>query len=955
MNPIIISLKTPPPKPVLEALQCSGGDANDVLLSLQSDINLMGVYAAQWLIVTRDNILVIEEESPFNIVHKISIARAQEFRSLGVLGSGILQARIDGVWVDVVRYSNRLKYSFTRVVKRLEQLRAGETITLGSEDENDPRRCKSCSLMLEFPGAACPLCAKQSAAFKRILQLLKPYWSAAAVMMSLLLCGLALDMVGPQLTRYLVDYVLKIDGQMIIPSIHLFDRIGDRKLLLLAIVLTLAGVQILRALINLFNGRLSSRVGTSLTFDIRGRLVDHLQKLSLSYYDNQQTGSLVGRVAYDTEAVQGFVAQLTGGFLMQILMVIFSGIAMFSMEPQLAIWTLLPAPFVFLGTWWFYNFILPHYRRFWERSSKQAGTLSGILTGIRVVKAFAQEEGELERYSKSSAQLRDARRLVDVNAATFYPVMGIVFQVGGWLVWYIGGGRVLERDLSLGTLMAFFGYLGMFYTPLSQLTQLTNWITQITTQLHRIFEVLDTPITVPEPVTPTSVPQIKGEIEFQSVTFGYSRQSPVIKGISFKIKAGQAIGVVGRSGSGKTTIINLISRFYDVDDGKVMLDGVDVREIGKTDLRRQVGVVLQEPFLFRGTLWKNLVYGNRQASTEQVIAAAKAGNAHDFIVRQAYAYDTWVGERGAGLSGGERQRLSIARAVLCDPGILILDEATSSVDSESEVAIQQALAELVKGRTTIAIAHRLSTLRNCDTIMVIDDGRIAEQGSHDELMTLNGKYAKLVRLQGASASHETVDVLEAREKATEIELLAASQDENSANLPAIAGHRVRWLTPKNTNIHLGRHHALHVEVENESVYQGVYALRCLPVQNPSEFISLRYLNADNRDQEVGIIRHLEDWPEETVALLHQSLLRRYFVHEVQRIHSIKLSQNFVTFNVDTHLGPMEFIMNYVYASVWDYGLRGKIMIDVEDNRFLIPDVQCLTKSERKVFERYIFW
>ena len=276
-------------------------------------------------------------------------------------------------------------------------------------------------------------------------------------------------------------------------------------------------------------GRLVSRVGTQIAYDMRGRLVEHLEQLSVSYYDKQQTGSLVGRVAYDTEAVQGFIWQLTGGFVMKIILVIASAIMMFSLAPKLGLWTLVPAPFVLAGTFIFYRFVYPHYYRFWDRSSKQAGMLAGMLSGIRVVKAFAQENKELDRFQSQSGRLRDARRKVDVAASTFYPFMGLAFQVGGWLVWYAGGQKVLGADLTLGTLMAFFGYMAFFYGPLSELTNLTTWLTQFSTQVHRIFEILDTPIEIPENQKPIELKDVRGEIQFRAVTFGYSRQTPILR------------------------------------------------------------------------------------------------------------------------------------------------------------------------------------------------------------------------------------------------------------------------------------------------------------------------------------------------------------------------------------------------------------------------------------------
>jgi ATP-binding cassette subfamily B protein len=939
-----MKLKQPLPPALQAILQRHDPDAGDITLCISTDINLLGEYSPQWLVATPAKVLVLDEKQPNGLFLALAFSGTTEFRTVPVVGSGLLQAKVGDTWLDLVRYSNRLKYEFNRLGKRLAQLAKGEHFDFTEEDERDPCRCATCGLMLESPGETCPRCIDRGAVLLRIFGLMRPYWKWAGLMMLFLLCGVVLDNVSPLLTKFLIDDVLKPGDPTLtrqLPYLGLALKVGQ---LLVAVVICLAGIQIFRSLINVINARLATKVGTSITFDIRNRLVEHLEKLGLSYYDKQQIGSLVGRVAYDTEAVQDFMWQLTGGFLLQILMVVTSCAMMFRLEPRLAVWTLVPAPLVIGGTFIFYRFIRPQFRRFWDQSSRQASMLNGILSGIRVIKSFAQEDREMDRFRRSSDGLRTARLKVDMAAGSFYPMMGLVFQVGGWIVWYAGGNAVLDHTLTLGTLMAFFGYLWMFYGPLSQVTHLTHWLTRFTTQTHRIFEVLDTPVSVSDVANPVRLTDAKGEIEFKNVVFGYTRQNPVVKQVSLHIRPGQRIGVVGRSGSGKTTLVNLIMRFYDVEEGQLLIDGIDLRTIAKADLNRQVGVVLQEPFLFYGTIWSNLIYGRTNAGIEQVIAASKAGNCHDFIMRQTHGYDTWVGERGSGLSGGERQRLSIARALLCEPRILILDEATSSVDSESELLIQQALFELTHGRTSIIIAHRLSTLRNCDNIVVMEEGNIQEQGTHDQLMEKNGRYARLVRIQGAADTKTNIDDL-------------ARQDDEARKqkLPSVTSHHIRWLLPETTNIHLGQHGALRVTIGDEQAYGGVFALRLLPVQHHNRYISLRWFNAENQEQEIGIIRDLAAWPEKAQQLLREALQRRYFVHIIQGIRSVRQFQNYLQFDAVTDRGDLEFIIRYSSQSAHAYGETGKILIDVEDNRYLIPDAAALPERDRALFERYIYW
>lgn len=934
-------LRQTPPAAVAERMAREGIDQGDLLLCSPTDIDAAGRYRRQWLLVTRERLLVVGEEPPGEVTASLAVRDVREFRLLPGVGSGMLTARVDGIVVDVLRYSNREAYRYERVAAKLEQLRQGEPVEIHPEDEHDPRRCEKCGLLLDQPGESCAGCVSRGAVLSRMMRLMRPYRKQAALMMALLVAGIALDLVSPQLTRYLVDHVLPGSRTAAAELSAEAERYRAATAALLGVVGVLAGVQVLRAVVNIFSGRLASRVGTSITHDIRGRLVGHLQHLSLGFYDRQQVGSLVGRVAYDTEALHGFIWQLTGGFLLQLMMVVGVGVMMFSIDTRLALCALLPAPLIMGATVFFWRKVYPRYYQTWDASSKQAGALSGMLSGVRVVKAFSQEARELSRFSASSERLRRSRHNVDAAIGTFNPLVGIVFQLGGWIVWYVGGRDVIDGRLSLGELMAFFGYLWMFYGPLAALPQFTNWLTQFVTQANRIFEILDTPVGIAEPENPVSVDPIRGEITLENVSFGYNRHTPVLRGLNLHIAPGEMVGIVGSSGSGKTTIINLICRFYDVDEGRVLIDGVDVRNIRKGELRRQIGVVLQEPFLFRGSIAENLAYGKPGATPEELIAAAKAGNCHDFIMRQAHGYDTWVGERGAGLSGGERQRVGIARVLLTDPRILILDEATSSVDAESEAAIQGALRELVKGRTTIAIAHRLSTLRCADRILVVDRGRLVEHGPHDELMRRGGAYARLVSLQGTSdqAADES-----GRETETD-----------GGPLPPIDGHRVRWLDPSFAHIHLGTHGALHVTIRGERIYGGVYAMRCMPVKHPEAYLSLRYLDSSGRELEVGIIRDLSLWPDGARRLVCESLQKRYFVHTIRAIEGIKPVGNHLSFAVETDLGPMSFTIRAQSDRVQDFGEHGKMLLDTDENRYLIPDVEALSLSERRAFRRYVYW
>ena len=729
------------PTAILRRLRGAGMHTERILIAAEGDLSTEGWIVPVWLVVGEKHVCGVPAESAFDLRGPFSYDDVDAFDLRGTVGSTSLRAVVHGAPIDLVRFTNEYRERFSRVVAQLQRLRESRAIDPEALLALDPRLCPKCQMILEQPGTTCPRCVQNKALVARLLTMLKPYAFWVCVLLVLMLSGIAFDLLPPFLMRFLVDDVLQ----------------GDRPDLLGAIVAALAAAGLGRCVINILISRLSSRVGTEMTRNMRLELFAKLEDMSVAYYDRMQVGGLMTRVVNDAEVLQAFVQQAAQGFLVNILLVVGIGVMMFYLNARLAMFVMLPIPVIVLGTLIFRTRIRPWYFRLQDSVSKTSAMLNGVLSGIRLVKAFGQEERELTRFAARVNSRANAVHGVNVRAGGFQAAMAYVFMLPALMIWYFGGRDVLAGGgVSLGVLMAFLGYLGMFYGPLQSLALFANWFTQFLTGTQRVFEILDTPPEVTDKKDALLLEELRGDIEFDDVTFGYDPYSPVIKNVSLEIRAGERIGIVGKSGSGKSTLISLLCRFYDVQKGAVRIDGRDVRDLRRNDLRRHVGLVLQEPFLFRASIAENIAYGRPDATMREIMEAARAANCHDFILQHAQGYDTRLGEHGAGLSGGERQRLSIARAILCDPRVLILDEATSSVDTESEQEIQKALERLARDRTTISIAHRLTTLRNADRIYVVDAGRIVECGTHEELMREEGTYWRLVKIQTELATLETV-------------------------------------------------------------------------------------------------------------------------------------------------------------------------------------------------------
>jgi len=927
-----------PPPAVRRGLDAAGLNHRPILLAVDTDVGLDGTPAHEWLVVTPDHLTVADAET---VSRNVAWPEVADVRTTAGVGGGCLQVRLADGWIDLVRYSNSLAQRFHHVSRSLS--RARDTLVAGlplaalaDDGPLDPPRCTACGLRLAAAADACPRCLQKGRILQRVAGLLAPHAHSAVLLCLLTLLGVVAELVPPKLQQYMVDDIL---------SARAADAgRPDFATALLVVVMALALSRVVLSAVGMFKGRLATAIGGGLTATLREEMVAKLQQLSVSYYDRHQVGSMISRVAHDSEVLHGLMQQITGGFLLQIVQLIGVGAMLFWINPVLALYTLIPVPLVILGSWVFWRHVYPRYYRLWDASSKQMTTLSGMLSGIRVVKAFAQEPGERDRFHAASDHLRRWREWVEHTNAAYAAAMQIVFGLGGLIVWYVGGRDVIGGSMTLGQLIAFLAYLAMFYAPLGALSNFTTWLTSFLSGSKRVLELLDAPALVDEPAAPAPWTDVRGAIRFRGVTFGYDPNQPVLHDVSFDVRPGEMVGIVGRSGSGKSTLVNLLGRFHDVQEGSITVDGHDIRALSSRDLREKLGIVFQDSFLFRGTIWRNLAYGRPDATIEAGLGAAQAAGAHDFICRQPLAYETLLGEHGAGLSGGEKQRLSIARTLLYDPRILILDEATSNIDAEAERAIQDALAVLARGRTTIAIAHRLSTLRNADRILAFDRGRLVEQGTHAELLAADGVYARLVRIQTQVSKHPSVD-----------RLLDAGGETRPPAAPAVepaAG--IEWLEPGSRRFRVGRLGRIDMQAA-DGVPTGVFVVPAFPASQPESWLSVRRWNDTGDDVEIGMIRSLADWPPADREALQAALRRRSLVRVIRGIHGVRLVQGFLDFDVDTDVGRRSFSTRWTQGQVLDFGSGGRMLIDSEENRWVIPRVDDLPRADQERFLHYVYW
>ena len=741
-------------QPVIEKMRNNG---ENILFVIVGDLGLNGRYAKTALIFTDDAVVSFNGDA--EKVNRYSISDMSDVVAKRMYGNATLSAVMpNGKRVVFFRYTYSVASLCDAAALFINHLNEGkpkneELAVMAATFERALSVCPKCGRTLLHPGAECIMCRSKLKIVKELSKYIRPQLKTIIVCIILSLLTTALSLVPPTVTGFIVDVVFSggESGVALLNSIA--NLVGeDQFRLLMSMIACLLFTYILQYGVGIIRAYLMRTVGDKAVAALRNDIYLKAQYLPMRFYDKTSTGAVINRIAGDSATLQQFMLRITQEAVVHAFQLVGIVIIMLTLNPTLTLLSLIPVIFIVVATRIFSLKIRPYYRRIWRRWSGVFATLSDTIPCIKVVKSFTGESRSSSKFEEKNAEWLKMDLKIGKLATAFPQIVSFLVTCGSLIIWGVGGSKVIDgvSGFSAGLIVSFISYASMFYNPVTFFANLSDSFQGALASTEKILDILEA-----EPETQAEshvVPdKLKGRIEFLHVGFSFDRTKKVLDDVTFTIEPGEVVGIVGTTGSGKSTLVNLLMRFYDGYSGEILVDGHNIKNFDLSAYRGQIGYVQQEPMMFSDTIFNNIAYSNPDATVEDVIHAADVANAHGFIARQPDAYDTTLGERGVGVSGGEKQRISIARAVLKSPSILIFDEATAAVDSETEHLIQEAIDRLIAGKTTLMIAHRLSTLRRANRIIVVDGGKIIENGTPEELMKLKGKYYKLVQIQSMAA------------------------------------------------------------------------------------------------------------------------------------------------------------------------------------------------------------